>query len=185
MPLKRCIFRHQPVIDDETAAHLEQLNLLTPPRNGKRTISTDQLTCIDVNLTEVPALLYSRQTYEFIGFCPMISLNLWRDFLCFPGSFIGKANAHLADTDIDNIAEASAGDWYRCLAILGINDETIEEIMHPKHLDLRRTRFCKDWANDKIEAMWLSIQLVGEALRQEVASMETGVRTHASNNFPE
>jgi hypothetical protein len=200
-----------PVVSDEVASLLQLY--VSPIKNGKRKISTIALSpprqrlqqpapapstspntisaedfdayyvCKDESEVEIPAILESIETLEFIGLNSTAALKVWDWFANnpypeFDQGFFGtvKSYVDLAE-DVPDCTSASQ-DWNAALIALGINDTLRDAILLPEFSDLLYTQPMKFWVLESLESAFFSLKNLDHQLRDE------SPRLLAAANFP-
>jgi hypothetical protein len=190
------------VVSDNVAKLLAAF--VTPPKNGKRKISTNTLspprkrliirapsasppfmpptspssaaspyirpedfeayyTCEEASDIEVPEVLESSESLEFISFSKGAADYIYNIFVKntdadFQDSFLGTALQFLRmQTKIPDCTSQDE-DWDGAMAKLGINERLRKAILHPAYSDLRYTNSMKVWVEEAIENGFLSLE---------------------------
>ncbi len=198
-----------PVLSEEVARFLEDEGLLTPITDNKRKLSTlilspprllaSQCGCTDQQVSlesfeassvrqeaetvEIPAYLWSKETYGFLGFNDETAARLWERFVNrsadVPISFLDFAVSQIENNGTPDASTAS-DDWDFCLRACGINEKLRTAILLPEFEDLRYTDSCKHWVIDAMEGKYEALQEMDERVRLEVAHLQRAKEVGAS-----
>ncbi|KAL0259201.1 hypothetical protein SLS55_006706 [Diplodia seriata] len=119
----------------------------------------------------IPDALYSKESYELIGFTPAMATLLWQRFLARPadivdGGFIDFAVDHIKQHPAAD-PETSQDDWNGYLKAIGINDRLRTAILMPEFEDIRYSASCQFWVLDSIVSTWEALCGRHEELRME------------------
>ncbi|KAF2142645.1 uncharacterized protein K452DRAFT_318231 [Aplosporella prunicola CBS 121167] len=110
---------------------------------------------------DIPSVLHSQETYEFIGFTPQVAADIWQCFLTQPpdldGSFLDFTTEHVGLHPISD-AESGHDDWIGCLQALGINDQLSTAILLPEYDDIRFSATCKYWVLESLVSTYHALQ---------------------------
>ncbi|KAA6415576.1 MAG: hypothetical protein FRX48_00292 [Lasallia pustulata] len=195
---------NQPVISDDVAAFLQEAKLLSGVFDGKRKISTAMIsppstipsasssftstrissssfsatyTTQEIDEVEIPVMLQSVESYEFLGFNHRAAQALWQLYVSQPhdmqADFFDFVKWHVRDP---LKADASSGhdDWIACMTTLGICQKLQSALLLPEYSDLRGTASCKFWLLDAMEMSYRVLQELDSDLRTKRAHIQQG-----------
>ena len=108
---------------------------------------------------EIPEVLHSIETYEFMGFNHDTAVQLWERFTTCPEDedpdILDFAMWQVKSTR-DAIAEPD--DWRGCMEHAGISEELQDAILQSDFADVRSTASCHFWLEDSITAAWETLE---------------------------
>lgn len=110
---------------------------------------------------DIPHRMYSSETYEYMGFTATKAQQLIKIW----GKLHGDAFDNFVELALDEISESDVkvddqqddDEWTRCLTALGVNSETISQIMEPCFSDVRRQKSCKHWVRKTMIGRFVSL----------------------------
>ncbi len=188
-----------PVLCEEVTAYFEKLGLISPV-NGKRKISTALLATPssipsrsegvgstqisstsfntafesqEVDDVEIPANLYSAETYAFLGFTSDMAHVIFERYQKYSDEdgddFFDYARYHITESiSLTEETEAERG-WKGLMDRLGINQRLQTAIMLPEFEDVRHTASCKFWLVDSMRMAFVALEKFNDELRKEMA----------------
>jgi hypothetical protein len=175
---------------------------ITPIKNGKRKISTATLsppqrrrhftpfrssssstisaddfsasyTFEEWNEVEIPAILDSLETLEFIGFSSNVAKTIWegyeRSSRLFPdldAGMLDVAMSHLEAVEVENCT-SEGQDWEGAMVKMGINAKLRRAILLPEFSDIRYTADMKFWVQQAVQEAFTSLEYLDQRLREE------------------
>jgi hypothetical protein len=138
---------------------------------------------------EVPEVLHSPQTYEFIGFKEHNAREIWQRFLNMPtgpnefeADFLDMALAHIDGTSADALDESD--DWFTVMDAIGVNANVQQAIMDPEFKSVRLTETLKHWLKETATVNFNSLEALDERIRKNVGSLNVCKTSDQKLNEP-
>lgn len=115
--------------------------------------------------------LYSRETYQFLGFDKPTAEMLWERYLTGDptnpfGGFVGYFQTYIEWSKVQD-AESVHDDWWGTMRKLGINETLQAAITVPGFDDIRTTASCKRWLLFSMTSTFETLEGLNEHLRLE------------------
>ena len=180
----------------------EEAGLMFPPVNKKRKISVTALPSsasssrgsssssgrinsasfsatyqnIAKDFIEFPENLYSRETYQVLGFDEPTAEMLWKRYLTGDpsnpfGGFVGYFQTYIEWSKVED-AESVHDDWLGTMRKLGVNETLQAAIIAPGFDDIRTTATCKQWLLFSMTSTFETLEGLNEQLRLEQAKRQ-------------
>jgi hypothetical protein len=123
---------------------------------------------------EIPAVIESIETLEFIGFTYATARILWESLVKnrsgssqFDLDFLGIVTYYLDNVEGVPDCTSQDDDWHGAMTKIGINDELQRAIMHPVGTRYRFTASMKFWVRDAVESRFESLLSLDQRLRDQ------------------
>jgi hypothetical protein len=121
-----------------------------------------------VDHIEIPAMLYSKETYEFMGFDSPTAQQLWNYFSnpYAPRTFLETAVGYIDGSQVADCT-SQGHDWDNSMRQLGMDQELRNSMLNPIYGDVRYTNSLKWWVIMCVEDRYYSLLDINDRLRQE------------------
>ncbi|MCJ1235503.1 hypothetical protein MMC14_003472 [Varicellaria rhodocarpa] len=123
----------------------------------------------DTDEIKIPAVLESKETYEFLGFDDNIAQILWDLYVNKPADleadFFSFVTWHFEQHSTD--ATSGLDDWDEFMIDFGINRKLRLAILLSEFSDICYTATCKFWLLEAMEMKWAALQDLDSSLRME------------------
>ncbi|KAI9786809.1 MAG: hypothetical protein M1839_005040 [Geoglossum umbratile] len=184
-------------VSEDVALFFESCNLISPIHNNYRKISTKTISSPssrsvsssssdqpivsehfdasfvneEASEVEIPAVLYSVETYMYIGFTREQARILWCLYdtvvdEALDGHFMDYVRWHIERPELPD-ATTSTDDWDACLRSMGINEKLRTAILLPEFNDIRFTATCKYWVLEAMDICYSALRDMDHRLRIE------------------